>query len=106
MTRKPTPESSAIGANAFGALDASASRDAAIPLPNPSTGHLLVPKVLTARARAVSGERGAVLRWVFLAPLWDLWAFAIWMACYLSREVLWRGRRLSIGPDGKIEPVS
>lgn len=86
MTRKPTPESSAIGANAFGALDASASRDAAIPLPNPSTGHLLVPKVLTARARAVSGERGAVLRWVFLAVFGALfWAFIYFMLFRLLR---------------------
>ncbi|HEY9230274.1 MAG TPA: hypothetical protein VIP11_26720 [Gemmatimonadaceae bacterium] len=45
-------------------------------LPNPSTRHLLVPKWLTARARAAGGERGHGLRLFFLG-LFGLgfWAF-------------------------------
>src|SRR5262247_3192112 len=35
-------------------------------LPNPSLLHLLLPKYLTARARARAGERGRTARWVFL----------------------------------------
>ena len=35
-------------------------------LPNPSLLHLLLPKYLTARARATSGERGRTARWVLL----------------------------------------
>jgi ABC-2 type transport system permease protein len=36
------------------------------PLPNPSLWHLLVPKFLTARARATAGERGRAARWTVL----------------------------------------
>jgi len=35
-------------------------------LPNPSLWHLLVPKFLTARARATEGERGRAARWTVL----------------------------------------
>src|SRR6478672_6124504 len=48
-------------------------------LPNPSTGHLLIPKLLTARARAVSGERGNTMRWIFLG----LFGFGFWAFIYL-----------------------
>ena len=59
-------------------------RDAA--LPDPSTGHLLIPKLLTARARAVSGERGATLRWIFLGLFGALfWAFIYFMLFRLLR---------------------
>lgn len=48
-------------------------------LPNPSTGHLLIPKLLTARARAVSGERGNTMRWIFLG----LFGLGFWAFIYL-----------------------
>jgi ceramide glucosyltransferase len=38
-----------------------------------------------------------------LAPVWDLYAFCVWAVSYASRDVRWRGRRLRIRPDGKIE---
>src|SRR4051812_15439998 len=55
-------------------------------LPNPSTGHLLIPKLLTARARAVSGERGNTMRWIFLA----LFGLGFWTFIYLMLERLLR----------------
>ena len=55
-------------------------------LPNPSTRHLLVPKLLTARARAASGERGNGLRWIFLGAFGLLfWAFIFFMLFRLLR---------------------
>ncbi|HVX39180.1 MAG TPA: hypothetical protein VHB25_06370 [Gemmatimonadaceae bacterium] len=59
---------------------------AAARLPDPSTLHLLVPKWLTARARAASGERGHGLRMFFLA-LFGLafWAFIFAMLFRLLR---------------------
>lgn len=39
-----------------------------------------------------------------LAPLWDLYAFAVWLWSYASNDVEWRGRQLRILPDGKLEP--
>src|SRR5581483_6942471 len=44
--------------------------------PDPSLVHLLRPKVLTARARAMAGERGRTARWLVLAVFGLLfWAF-------------------------------
>ena len=47
-------------------------------LPDPSMLHLLVPKWLTARARAASGEKGNGLRLFFLT----LFGFAFWAFIY------------------------
>lgn len=38
-----------------------------------------------------------------LAPLWDVYAFAVWLWSYTSNEIEWRDRRLRILPDGKVE---
>jgi ABC-2 type transport system permease protein len=55
-------------------------------LPDPSTAHLLIPKVLTARARAASGERGNALRWIFLGVFGlGFWAFIYFMLFRLLR---------------------
>jgi ceramide glucosyltransferase len=38
-----------------------------------------------------------------LAPLWDLWAFAVWLAAYCGRTVAWRGERYKLSRDGALE---
>lgn len=38
----------------------------------------------------------------WLAPVWDVYAFAVWLACYAGREVRWRDRVMSIDPEGRI----
>ncbi|HEX4512013.1 MAG TPA: hypothetical protein VH054_00710, partial [Polyangiaceae bacterium] len=59
-----------------GARAADASAIPAQRRPDPSTSHLLIPKLLTARARAVSGERGNTMRWIFLSVFGlGFWAF-------------------------------
>ncbi|HEX4230774.1 MAG TPA: bacteriohopanetetrol glucosamine biosynthesis glycosyltransferase HpnI [Bryobacteraceae bacterium] len=45
--------------------------------------------------------RIALLAW--LAPFWDWYAFAIWIASYASHDVRWRGRSLTIDSSGRIE---
>jgi ceramide glucosyltransferase len=42
----------------------------------------------------------------WLAPLWDLYAFAIWVSSYFGNQVYWRDRVLRVGPDGRIEEVT
>lgn len=37
-----------------------------------------------------------------LAPVWDLYSFAVWLASYAGRKVRWRDRVLTIGADGRI----
>ncbi|MCX6624796.1 MAG: hypothetical protein NTY38_27790, partial [Acidobacteria bacterium] len=50
------------------------------------------------------GNRAAL--WAFfLIPLWDIWAFAVWTAGLLGNEVEWRGGRMCLLPDGRIEPI-
>lgn len=38
----------------------------------------------------------------WLAPLWDMYSFAVWCASYCGRTVRWRDRMLTIGPKGRI----
>ena len=38
-----------------------------------------------------------------LSLLWDLYAFAVWVASYRSNLVRWRNRALRVAPDGRIE---
>src|SRR5438477_11681992 len=55
-------------------------------LPDPSTAHLLIPKILTARARAASGERGSGIRLFFLAAFGlGFWAFIFFILYRLLR---------------------
>ncbi|HEU0142295.1 MAG TPA: glycosyltransferase [Bryobacteraceae bacterium] len=48
---------------------------------------------------------GIVKRWFLAAPLWDLWAFAIWIAGLLGTTVEWRGRKLELSREGRIKNV-
>jgi len=44
-----------------------------------------------------------VLRMVFLVPLRDLFTAAAWLAGLFGRTVLWRGQRLPIDREGRIQ---
>lgn len=83
-----TPDADAAdAANArMFAARAAAAEPAAARLPNPSTLHLLLPKWLTVRARAVSTERGHGMRVAVLAVFGFLfWAFIYGMLFRLLR---------------------
>lgn len=43
--------------------------------------------------------------WALLAPVWDLYAFAVWGCSYASDKVQWRDKRLRIKPDGQLEQL-
>ncbi len=49
----------------------------------------------------LDSSQAAALFW--LAPVWDLYSFAVWLASYSGREVRWRDRVLSIDAQGKIQ---
>jgi ceramide glucosyltransferase len=63
--------------------------------------------------RNSGGRAGPVLREFFkssrivllawLAPLWDWYAFTIWLASYASHNVRWRDHSLTIDSSGRIE---
>lgn len=37
-----------------------------------------------------------------LLPLWDLYAFAVWLAGLMGKRVRWRDRTLTLSPDGRL----
>lgn len=41
-----------------------------------------------------------------LLPLWDFWAFAVWLAAWCGRTVWWRGRRITLERGGRIAGVA
>jgi ceramide glucosyltransferase len=43
-----------------------------------------------------------LLGWTPIIPLWDPWAFAVWLAGLSGDTVTWRGRRIRLTPDGRI----
>lgn len=49
----------------------------------------------------LGSSQAVALFW--LAPAWDLYSFAIWLASYGGREVRWRDRVLRIDGQGKIQ---
>lgn len=40
-----------------------------------------------------------------LIPLWDLWAFVIWLAGLAGRTVHWRNRQMRLSRDGRISSI-
>lgn len=40
--------------------------------------------------------------WFWLAPLWDVFAFAVWAAAWFGRTVEWGGRTLKLDRQGRI----
>ncbi len=40
-----------------------------------------------------------------LAPLWDLWAFTIWLCSLAGHNVVWRGQRFRLSSGGLLEPL-
>ena len=51
-------------------------------------------------ARATGSEFGVGALW--LAPLVDLWSFAVWTWSFTSRQVVWRGRHMRLDSSGRI----
>lgn len=61
-------------------------------------------------AMAVIGGFIALESWLALllsplAPLWDLWAFVVWLAAFAGRTVEWRGERYRLSKDGELERI-
>lgn len=45
-------------------------------------------------------------RFFWLAPLGDVMSFAIWCYGFVGKTVQWRGQRLRLVEDGKLEPIT
>lgn len=58
-----------------------------------------------AAAGTALGDRRLVFASI-LAPVWDLWAFAIWVIGMTGNTVEWRGRRIRVDAAGRILPAN
>jgi len=61
-------------------------------------------------AMAVMGGFVALESWLALllsplAPLWDLWAFVVWIAAFAGRTVEWRGEKYRLSKDGELDRI-
>ncbi|HVT92144.1 MAG TPA: bacteriohopanetetrol glucosamine biosynthesis glycosyltransferase HpnI [Bryobacteraceae bacterium] len=73
------------------------------------TGHFFLAGALLCVRLALALVSGWVLlrspdalRWIWLTPLRDLYAVAVWAAGLAGKKVLWRGRMLTLDPRGRI----
>ena len=72
-----------------------------------------IPAIVLAAIRVISAfiTAGFVLHawklasFFWLAPVWDLYAFAVWAASYGGRSVRWRDRRVTIDSQGRIQRI-
>ncbi|MGI9073649.1 MAG: bacteriohopanetetrol glucosamine biosynthesis glycosyltransferase HpnI [Bryobacteraceae bacterium] len=65
---------------------------------------LLVARIISALITGCFVLRSSVATaFCWLAPAWDLYAFGVWVASYVSREVRWRDRILAIDSEGRIQ---
>lgn len=68
-------------------------------------GALVAARMLTGFTAGVILLRSPVAWALPLIPLWDVWAFVVWMAGLKGKEIEWRGMRMRLNRDGKLEPV-
>lgn len=61
---------------------------------------LRISSALLAAGFVLHSTRIAILCW--LAPVWDLYSFAVWAASYAGNKVRWRDRLLEIDSQGRI----
>lgn len=65
---------------------------------------LLALRLCSAFLSSALFLRSTRIAWLaWLAPLWDCYAFAVWLASYASHDVRWRDRSLTINSSGRIE---
>ncbi|HEX3758754.1 MAG TPA: bacteriohopanetetrol glucosamine biosynthesis glycosyltransferase HpnI [Kofleriaceae bacterium] len=69
----------------------------------PLVGALAVRWLVAARMTRWAGDPG-LRRWLWLVPVRDLLAPAIWCAGLIGRRVRWRGRTYRIAGDGRLHP--
>ena len=66
---------------------------------------IMIARVLMAIAAGIvlRDRRAVVFSW--LALLWDLWAFCVWIAGWSGSVIEWRGGRMSLTADGRMVPL-
>jgi ceramide glucosyltransferase len=76
-----------------------------------TAGVLVITRVLSAFLstrgvlRSYRANRVSRVGIEFLAPLWDLYAFCVWIASYTGADVRWRDQILRIDSEGRIREL-
>lgn len=60
-------------------------------------------RTATACAAGVALRHWPAVALCWLAPLWDVWAFVVWVAGWVGDTVEWRGVRYRLAKDGRLE---
>ncbi|MFL6353097.1 MAG: bacteriohopanetetrol glucosamine biosynthesis glycosyltransferase HpnI [Bryobacteraceae bacterium] len=69
-----------------------------------SAGILVTARIASALITGCFVLRSSVATvFCWLAPVWDVYAFAVWLASYMSRKVRWRDRILAMDSQGRIQ---
>ncbi|HUQ95208.1 MAG TPA: glycosyltransferase [Bryobacteraceae bacterium] len=68
----------------------------------PVAAGLVLLRILTGFTAGFVLLRSPVALALPLIPLWDLWAFAVWLAGLRGDQIEWRGRRMRLSPDGRL----
>ncbi len=55
---------------------------------------------IAACAAGIVLNHKPAIAFCWLAPLWDLWAFTVWVAGWVGNTVEWRGTRYALSRDG------
>src|ERR1019366_7958139 len=83
-TRRGISSKCSMPSHRLQSMTPAAGLRAAGPLPNPELLHLLMPKVLTARARSVSDKKGRGVRIALLTVIGSFfWVFIFWLMAKL-----------------------
>lgn len=60
-------------------------------------------RTATACAAGVALRHWPAVGLCWLSPLWDVWAFVVWVAGWVGDTVEWRGARYRLTRDGRLE---
>lgn len=65
---------------------------------------LIALRMLSALVTAGPVLQSSLVSAFWLAPLWDLYAFCVWLTSYAGKTVRWRDQVLTIDSRGRIQP--
>lgn len=67
---------------------------------------ILLARIASALAAAIALRDPRTLAFAWLAPVWDLFAFVVWIAGWSGSAIYWRGARMTLTRDGRLVPAS
>ncbi len=60
-------------------------------------------RAMAACAAGAALKQTSAMAFCWAAPLWDVWAFVMWVTGWMGNRIEWRGRRFNLTRDGKLK---